>query len=269
MIDSSDALTILGRAIAGVPVPGSELVFDGGVFQLGVRGGRLFRTSDDFAGGNTTSGTVGEMGWKFAAGAGTPSVSEATGETNSVGVISISTGSTSGNDVYLYLGTGSPPLLVAQIDSPVKVVDLVFKCKLPATFASADFRFGWELTSAVGAAPANGLFLEKLAADTNWFVKSAFIGSSRVDTGIAASNTDAICARLRIVPHGTAANARAYAWVATTIAGLNSAARMDFTDWQAVSAFGSGLPFVSVVTQTGAARSINVDLVDILVRMDR
>lgn len=267
MIDSNDALSILGRAIAGTPIPGSELLFDGTRFVWGGRSGSVFSTSDDFVGGNTTSGTIGELGWKIGSTAGTPAVTEELADADSIGVISIATGGTSGNDASLHLGTGTPVYLYESLIGTSKTVDVIWKLRLPSTFSNADFRFGIA-DSGAAAAPGGGLYLEKLAADTNWFAVGKFIGETRVDTGIAAASSAAICARLRIVSDATAANARAYAWAASSIAGLASATRISFDDYFKVYV-SPALPFAGVVTQTGAARSIKVDLANIVVTMTR
>lgn len=128
---------------------------------------------DDFLTGTATSGSIGSMGWS-SSGTITSQVSTA----NWPGKYRLDTSSVSGTHVRIN------GLTSALID-PALYTHLIWRLALTQTDANTTVRIG--AGNGVSANPPNdGIYFEKLDADTNWFVVTRAGGSqTRVDTGLA------------------------------------------------------------------------------------
>lgn len=130
------------------------------------------RVQEDFLGGTNTSGSIGELGWIFA-GAATGQA----GEAGRPGIMRI-TGS-SGTNSYLYLLNGSM--------LPSDTFDVTFLVRLSHT-TQILVRLG--LFGDVNNPPNNGVFMEHLTGDTNWFgVNRASSSQTREDTNQALATS--------------------------------------------------------------------------------
>lgn len=132
---------------------------------------------DDFASGTNASGGIGQLGW-FAAG----TLSQPTSPTGRVGIITLDTGASSGTQTRITLF----PAGVGVFD-PVSSFALTFIARLNSNDADTLVRYGAG-NSVASNPPVNGIYFEKLAADTNWFcVTRAASSQTRTDTGIAVT----------------------------------------------------------------------------------
>lgn len=138
-----------------------------------------YRTSiclkDEFLSGGTASGSIGELGWQFSNG----SLSQLASEANRFGLIRRDTSASSGTVASLHLyasATGINPALAHLVH---------FEARLNTNDANTTVRLG-ERDSASANPPTNGIYLEKLDADTNWFcVTRASSTQTRTDSGVA------------------------------------------------------------------------------------
>lgn len=141
-----------------------------------------FLLRDDFMTGDATNAGVGELGWALIGGGNTQLRA---GESGHPGIVRRLTGATSGTYASLMLSNviGSDgPLLVSE------QFEMTFVLRPNNTGADVDYRIG--LTGVpVNNPPTNGIYFERLAADTNWFVVTrASDVQTRTDTGVAISN---------------------------------------------------------------------------------
>lgn len=137
-----------------------------------------FRFQDEFFSGNVTVGSVGNLGWSVGGGVATTApLSEA----NHPGIIQRSTGSTAGQFAYLLLPFTQGNLLAGTLD-------MTFIVRLNTNDSDTTTRIG--AMYLINTTPTDGLYFEKLAADTNWFYVTRAASTqtgSRTDTGIAVS----------------------------------------------------------------------------------
>lgn len=117
--------------------------------------------ADDFTGGLTTTGNIGDLGWQFLNGT-TPSVQAAVASHS--GIIRMDTSATTATRQYLWVGAS---VTVGQI-LPADWFHVVAMFRMNVTDANTLFRIGLG-NSANADPPADGVFVEKLAADTSWF----------------------------------------------------------------------------------------------------
>lgn len=160
---------------AAGPIPNPNSLFD---YHTSMQ------VQDDFAGGGTTDGAVGTLGWGLA---GTYAAS--TGTANNPGQGKLSTGAVSGTIGRLNLFGGLPFIMSNEFD-------LTWIFKMDSNDANTTVRFG--IANTFNSNPgANGVYLEKLDADTNWFaVTRASSTDTRVDTGIAVQTTSFVTLRI-------------------------------------------------------------------------
>lgn len=133
---------------------------------------------DEFLVASTESGEIGELGWGFTNGGanlvGTP-------EANHPGAIARASSAVSGAVASMWTGGGGTAVAMRfdQLDEMTWIIK--------PTTAGADFdlRFGL-LSDMTANPPANGVYFEKLSADTNWFgVGRVSNIETRTDTGVA------------------------------------------------------------------------------------
>lgn len=133
---------------------------------------------EDFHGGNTASPAVGNFGWRFSG-----TMAGLAGEANHPGLIRWTpTAGASSVEFMALSGVGASlgTFVYDDCDGWTGV------CRFNAT-ANGDHRFGIVNGNIAAATATSGIFLEHLAADTNWFACIRKDGSNitRVDTGVA------------------------------------------------------------------------------------
>lgn len=123
------------------------------------------------------NGTTGEHGW-----VGTGTVTAAGAEDDAIGIVHVDTGAVSGTVGTVSLGAPSGILKPTTRDYTTE-----FRFRLNSADANTTARIGF-LATAVGDPPTDGIYLEKLNTDTNWFcvVRKAGV-QTRVDSGVAAT----------------------------------------------------------------------------------
>lgn len=132
--------------------------------------------ADDFLGGNTTSGSVGSLGWTTQSGLN----STATAPVGRVGIITRATGNTANTVAGMALS--STGLNIADTFSMVWMVRLV------QIDTNTIVRLGFSDGGAGTVLPTNGIYFERLGADANWFgvTRTASL-QTRINTTIAVS----------------------------------------------------------------------------------
>jgi hypothetical protein len=144
--------------------------------------------ADDFHSQSLETGEVGELGWSFVNG----SMAANASEQNHPGVLLRRSGVTANLVATFYLA--------AAVNTTTHRYDecdtttWIFR----ATVANTDTVYQWGLFAALGnIAPVSGVYLERLAADANWFfvTRSANV-QTRVDSGVAF-NTNWVKIRIR------------------------------------------------------------------------
>jgi hypothetical protein len=153
---------------------------------LSPSGHATFMLSEEFASGVTGSGDFGSLGWLSSLGTGGAVNSTEGVGADHPGAIRLSSGTTSGNQTVLHLGTAT-----GNVVDPSVTLDStwIFLTNHAFPLTNAQWRMG--LGAAVtGATPTDGLYFEKLSGDTNWFaVCRASSTETRVDTGEAAGSS--------------------------------------------------------------------------------
>lgn len=143
-----------------------------------------YRTSvclrDEFMAGGYTTGIVGELGWTIVNGTATGIAAES----NRPGIVRRDTGSTINTAASMYpRGLSS----VGTIN-PSQRFEETWHIKLGQAVGTFDFRAGLG-NATTGDPPADGVYFEVLAADTNLFcvTRAASVSTgSRLDSGVAA-----------------------------------------------------------------------------------
>ena len=166
--------------IAVVGLPFTILAFGS---DVGTRSSALYpyqsliEVQDDFLAGIASSGSVGSLGW------------------NSTGSV-ISAASTGNNPGQYLLQTTAAISTVARINfhtsniyAPALNHQITWIVKLNNNDANTTLRLGAQ--NSVGADPPNdGIYFEKLDADTNWFCVTRSGGvQTRTDSGIAVTTS--------------------------------------------------------------------------------
>lgn len=134
--------------------------------------------SDEFYGGTTSTGNIGSIGWSIGAGTATPS------------------GGTVNNPGFYRLDTTAVINTLARIFSQSTTINTLNKnhseltiVRLNTNDANTIVRIG-DSDGFSASPPTNGIYFEKLAADTNWFVVTRAAGvETRTDTGVAVNTS--------------------------------------------------------------------------------
>lgn len=132
---------------------------------------------EDFHGGNTASPALGNFGWRFS---GTSA--GLAGEANHPGLVRWTPTAGASSVEFLGLsgiGASTGTFVYDDLDGWAGVL------RFNAT-ANGDHRFG-VTNGNIAAAATSGIYLEHLAADTNWFacIRKDASNITRVDTGVA------------------------------------------------------------------------------------
>ena len=137
-----------------------------------------FALQDDFIGGNTASGSIGVLGWISAA----ATITSILGETNRPGIIRIDSTAVPGTIGRIVLSGGN-----AATDPSVSH-SISYDARLNTNDANTTLRIG-EMAATAASPPVNGIYLEKLDADTNWFCVARAAGVQTRTNSTVAVNT--------------------------------------------------------------------------------
>lgn len=155
------------------------MVGEGQSIQYRSAGGGSFNPQDfyivdEFLGGTTGAGSIGQLGWE---GGGTVSYATYSVFADRPGLISYTPGATARNGIKVPAGFA---LRYANINTTILWVAVSTGANVP------DFRAGW-VSSIQTAVPADdAAFFEHEAADTNWFAVTRDAGNeTRIDTNVA------------------------------------------------------------------------------------
>lgn len=141
---------------------------------------------DDFDSGATSSQNIGRLGWIC----GSSAPSQLTSEANHPGIYRITTTASSGTFAYIRNQVNNG----GSVHLPSESFKATFIWRLNTNDANTTQRVG--LGTVVSAAPTDGIYLEKLDADTAWFVNCRSGGvETRTTTGV---NVDTAWHRLQI-----------------------------------------------------------------------
>lgn len=147
---------------------------------------------DDFYRDSALDTGIGDMGWTATLGMG-GAMSSIAFNGDHVGVIQLSTGSTTNNVTQIHLGIAGGAVVGTGKD-----FDSVWIFDPNHNDSNTQMRVGF-LDDATGDPPVNGIYLEKLAGDSNWFgVTRASSNETRTSTGISVG-TNFIRLRIRRV----------------------------------------------------------------------
>lgn len=152
----------------------------GGSSRSGVDPATASYMRDDFQIGTTVGGAIGELRWTNI----NTAIIQQTSETNHPGIIRASSNVASG--VCLKPSGGRTDQFLFA-DS----FDMFFIFRANGTLANSTNRFGIFLfsTAETNNPPTDGIFFERLGADTNWFgVTRAASTQTRTNTAVAANN---------------------------------------------------------------------------------
>lgn len=130
---------------------------------------------DDFVTGGTASTTIGALGWTASG-----TITRIASELNRTGLYTVSTGAVSATfaGVYWFQNTA----LVASQNHSIQ-----WYIRVNTNDANTLIRTGL-MNSIVASPPTNGIYFEKLDADTNWFCVTRNGGvETRTDSGVAVS----------------------------------------------------------------------------------
>lgn len=132
--------------------------------------------SDEFMSGGTTTTLLGEMGWSLPAG----TVSRpGTASANHHGYVRLDTGAGAGTFARFNSGDN---IQLSTTYNPT----IVWIVRATQTNANTQIMVGG--SSDFGTlTPSNGIYFQKLAADTNWFAVTRSTTETRTDTGVAVS----------------------------------------------------------------------------------
>lgn len=140
---------------------------------------------DDFLGGLNTNGTIGGLGWTVGGSGLKTNLASTAGM---IGLLQLNTNTSSAVASVIALGSSS-----AQID-PAQAHTVLWRARLNTNDANTTVRLGSQNTGTANP-PNEGIFLEKLDGDTNWFcVTRAASTQTRVDSTVAVSTSVAVFA---------------------------------------------------------------------------
>jgi hypothetical protein len=133
---------------------------------------------DDFLSAGTATGTIGELGWTPTIGAG-GIVSSQAGIINHPGILRMTTGATSGTTCAIM--QGASPMMTSD-----KEHSHYFVFRLNQVDANTQARVG--LVASTADPATDGVYLERLNGDTNWFLVVRNGGTqTRTNTTVAAT----------------------------------------------------------------------------------
>jgi len=146
---------------------------------------------DEFLSGSTTSGAIGTLGWGFSNG----TVSQLPSITNRPGLLRRDTGAGAGTVTSLRLNINTSATFAADMSH-----DVLWMVRANQNDTDTAVRVGSATPTFTTDPPTDGIYFEKLYADTNWFciTRSASV-ETRTDSGIAVSTNFITLSYQRVV----------------------------------------------------------------------
>lgn len=155
---------------------------------------------DDFLGGSTETGEIGDNGWQFLNG----TIAGIGGVADHPGIIRYTSSAVSGTVCALYLGGAGATVTTGTLATINEVDEFTFVFR-EQTAGITDLTMRVGLLGRGDVATANGIYLEKVATtDTNWFLTGRVGGVdvARTDTTVAAGTTNWLKAKFRRISTG-------------------------------------------------------------------
>lgn len=213
----------------GLAIPALRPEFRVGVFR-----------ADDFIGGTTAGGSIGDLGWSQLGG----TITYIAAIASHPGIINIDTTAVSGTLSGIRLGAiGTGGVLATDL------FDCTFLVRLNTNDANTLVRAGIANSSASNP-PTGGAYIEKVEADTQWFGVCRAGGSQTRTAALANVTTGWIKLRIRRVDSTTIG----FSLDDGTEVTLATNVPTDAQTW-----------FVQIRNSTGASKTIDIDYVELLV----
>lgn len=146
---------------------------------------------DHFISGGTSSGAVGKLNW-----AASSTVAQLNPVAGHPGLFQIGTGAVSGTFGYCYIRPSTAAFFANEL------FDIVIVGRLDTNDANTTIRFG--AMDGVGGTPSNGIYIEKLDADTQWFGNNRNGSASNRTAALATCDTSFHTFRIRRINSTTA-----------------------------------------------------------------
>lgn len=144
---------------------------------------------EEFMSGTGTAGQIGSLGW-YPFNGGTGTATPLASEANHPGIYRLSSGATSGGSSILTLYTGAINIaLVAPADN----FDGLWITRPSACDSTAVYHVGYVASPTQTSSPNDGIYIEKAAGDTNWYLvtRSSGTGQEKTATAIGACTANA------------------------------------------------------------------------------
>lgn len=149
---------------------------------------------DDFTFASTESGEIGELGWSFTNG----SANLITPEANHPGIVRRTSSAVAAAVASTYPGGGGTAVVVRwdHIDDQTWII------RPATTDPDYDVRIGF-FSDGTANPPSNGIYFERLAADTSWYGVTRASASQTRSAALAAFAADWIRLRIRRIDAAT------------------------------------------------------------------
>ena len=204
--------------------------------------------ADDFLSGPVSSqGAIGGIGWT-AMGPAWPLA--LVSETNHPGILRIDTTTTINTIAGIGLHRGSSG---AGVVSPADTFDVIFIVRLNSNDASTLARLGLMMNPTLNA-PADGVYIEKLAADTSWFGVTRASGTQNRTAALASTSSGWVKFRIRRVNPTTVGF--------TVDGGAEVTATLTIPTAQLV-------PALYIVNSASSSKTLDVDYFDLALTVTR
>lgn len=202
---------------------------------------------EEFMGGALTDGSIGSLGWRTT-GAGSYTVTA--GFAAHPGIINLSTGTTSGTTAGLYLSPDGSTLPLIGTDRWT----ILFILHFNALDSSTTIRFG--VGNGTTGAPTEGAYFEHLGTDTNFFGEARTVANAatRVDTLYTPSTGGGVYPTFRVRR------------ITTNVIGFQVNNGTEKTITTSVGTNDPELPltpFIQVINSSAAAKTIDLDYLEI------
>lgn len=188
----ASALDDLTDVVITSPAVGALLRFNG-TNWVDADPRTTFSQFDDFNKGTTVSGNLGEFHWTFANGATTQQASEA----DHVGIVRRESSTTGNTAAYLTTPTNAIGFL-----DPTDDFDITWLIRQIENDSDTLLRIGLGSAWTTVTAPTNGIYFEKLPADTQWFGVARATSQTR-STAVANTSTNWDTLRMRRIDANT------------------------------------------------------------------
>ena len=207
--------------------------------------------ADDFTGGLTTTGNIGDLGWSFLNG----SVTNPGSIPGHPGMIRMSTTATSGTRCYFWVSSSATGGQVAAVDWWHLIILLRIN-----TGADANTIIRAGLANSANAdPPADGCYIEKLAADTSWFgVNRASAAQTR--TTALRTVTEGTNEWMKLCVRRYSATQTGFS-VSSTFAPDNGAEQ--FMSTNIAGGLVAFVPYVMIGNTAAASKNLDVDYVEL------